>query len=199
MDEIQSSLEAFQNLLHYTYYFTIAYKKELHNIKLTFYEEDFRHCAGLQYLKDIDIPKHSDRLFKAIASHKITDDFLSQSRFYKNMKDSYAKVQRRIYGLQFLETYLDSKNLVFQFVQYMNRYSVIDAEYLIKSTVNHITAYIFIRQRKQSDEYCICSFFIDSEQSYDGIKAYWMRKIKMNNITKDVIVLLDRLTDTPHS
>ena len=51
MDEIQSSLEAFQNLLHYTYYFTIAYKKELHNIKLTFYEKTLGIALGCNISK----------------------------------------------------------------------------------------------------------------------------------------------------
>lgn len=192
MGNIQSALCAFQNMLDYTYYFTIAHQKQLHDVILTFHKEDFRHCVGFQYLKDIEIPRNPDKLFSKIINNEITDAFLEKSSFYKKIQNNYAKVDRRIFGLQFLEQYLDGKNLVFRYVKYMNKYSSIDADYLIRSTVNYVTAHIFIRQRKNTNEYCICSFFIDSEINYNGIKAYWMIKTKMNNATKEVTVLLDK-------
>ena len=75
----------------------------------------------------------------------------------------------------------------------MNKNSSISADNLIKSDINRTTAYIFIRERRQSDEFCICSFFIEPKQPYNGIKAYWLRKEKINNITQDIFILYDRL------
>lgn len=194
MDTIQSALFAFKKLIDYTYHFIISHQKNEHEINLTFHENDFRHCAGLQYLKDIDIPRDTKKLFSKIENHELSDDMLSGSVFYEKVQGSYANVKSRIFGLQCIEKYLDNKNLICKYVKYMNRNSLIDADYLIKSVVNRTTAYIFIRERRQSDDFCICSFFIEPKQPYDGIKAYWLRKEKINNVTRDIFILYDRLS-----
>lgn len=193
MDTIQSALFAFKKLIDYTYHFIIAHQKNKYEINLTFHESDFRHCAGLQYLKDIDIPRNTKKLFDKIENHELSDDVLSESAFYEKVQESYANVKSRIFGLQHIEKYLDNKNLVCKYVKYMNKNSSISADYLIKSVINRTTAYIFIRERRQSDEFCICSFFIEPKQPYNGIKAYWLRKEKINNITQDIFILYDRL------
>ena len=76
----------------------------------------------------------------------------------------------------------------------MNRYSSIKADYLITSTVNHKTAYIFLRERKRDDSYCICSFFIESQTRYLGIKAYWLYKSKININTGIEEILYNRIS-----
>ena len=40
---------------------------------------------------------------------------------------------------------MDNKNLICKYVKYMNQYSSIDADYMIKSTIEHRTAYIFLK------------------------------------------------------
>ncbi len=194
MDTIQSALFAFKKLIDYTYHFIVAHQKNKYEINLTFHETDFHHCAGLQYLKDIDIPRNTQKLFSKIENHELSDDTLSGSAFYEKVQESYANVKNRISGLQYIEKYLDNKNLICKYVKYMNRNSSIDADYLIKSVMNRTTAYIFIRKRRASNDFCICSFFIEPKQPYNGIKAYWLRKEKINNITREIFILYDKLS-----
>ena len=194
MDTIQSALFAFKKLIDYTYHFIVAHQKNKYEINLTFHETDFHHCAGLQYLKDIDIPRNTQKLFSKIENHELSDDTLSGSAFYEKVQESYANVKNRISGLQYIEKYLDNKNLICKYVKYMNRNSSIDVDYLIKSVMNRTTAYIFIRKRRASNDFCICSFFIEPKQPYNGIKAYWLRKEKINNITREIFILYDKLS-----
>lgn len=193
MSIIESALQGFTKLLDFQYSFTIAYQKQIHNIVLNFNKKDFFHSAGFQYLKDIDIPKTPDHLFAKIRNGEINDKYLESSEFYKKVKDSYANVKSRIWGLQFIEEYLENRNLVCRYIKNKNIYSTIDADYLIKSTVYHKTAYIFLKRRKNRNEYCICSFFVEPKTDYNGIKAYWLFKAKINLITKEERVLYNRL------
>lgn len=197
MDNIYSAFSAFQILLNYSYDFIVAHQKSTSTIRLTFQETDFYHLAGFHYLKDIELPKNAETLFRKIGACAISDVYLKKSRFYTTVEESYANVQQRICGIQTLEQYLDSKNLICKYVKYMNKYSLIDADYLIKSTVVQKTAYIFLRKRKREETYCICSFFINPRQSYEGIKAYWLYKAKINNCTKETLILYDRLHTQP--
>lgn len=143
MDDIQNALAMYQKLMGYKYKLIISYKKVAYGFELTFNEKDFRHMAGLHYLNDIDIPKSPRILFQKIENGKINDKYLSASVNYTKVQESHANVKNRIYGLKCLEQFLDNKNLICKYVKCMNLYSGINADYLIKSVVNHITAYIF--------------------------------------------------------
>ena len=194
MGNIQNALATFQHMMGYKYNFVIAYKKNAYQLELTFDEKDFRHIAGLHYLNDIDIPKTPKVLFDKIRNEKINDDYLKESVYYFQIDESYAKVKDRISGLKFLEQFLDNKNLICKYVKYKNIYSNINADYLIKSTVNHITAYLFLKRRdKESNNYCICSFFIEPENEYNGISVYWLYKSKINLENGSEDVLYNRL------
>lgn len=193
MDTVKQALMSFVELNDYNYKFIISCQKMLHEIKLTFVDKDFYHLAGFQYLTDIDIPKTPNVLYKKIVDDKINDAYLQTSVCYEKVNDSYANVKNRIWGLQFLQEYLENKNLVCKYVKYMNIYSKIEADYLIISTLNHKTAYIFIRKRKNQETYCICSFFIEPETEYKGIKAYWLFKSKINKFTNEEKIFYNRL------
>jgi len=175
--------------MKYKYKFTISYKKVAYDFELTFNDKDFRHMAGLHYLNDIDIPKSPQTLFKKIEDEKINDEYLSTSVNYTEIQESYANVKSRIYGLKFLEQFLDNKNLICKYVKYMNLYSSIDANYLIKSVVNHTTAYMFLKKRNRENSYCVCSFFIEPENEYKGISVYWLykSKIKLDDYTEEIL------------
>ena len=165
MPIISNALNAFRELFDYSYHFVISSSKKLYDIKLVFKNSDFYHLAGLQYLIDIDIPKSATQLYEKIDNHKINDEVLSCSVNYLKVNDSYANVKDRIYGLQFLKDYIESKNTVFQYIKNMNRYSSIQADFLIKSVINHQEAFLFLRKRSKEDTYCICSFFINPSTS----------------------------------
>lgn len=194
MDSIKTALFVFEKMLDYKYDFTIAHNKILHNVQLSFDNKDFHHAVGLHYLKDIDIPKNYKKLFPKIKSGKINDDYLEKSKSYLRVENNDVVVKKRIYDFRFIEEFLDSKNLVFKYVGYLNKGSYIDAEYMIKSIYNHITAYIFIRKRNElMNDYCICSFFTDPEASYTGQKAYWQYKAKTHCPSGDTQIFIDKL------
>ena len=194
MGDIQDALATFQYMMGYKYKFVISYKKVAYSIELTFDSKDFHHMAGLHYLKDIDIPKTPKVLFDKITNEKINDKYLKESVYYFQIEESYAKVKDRISGLRFLEQFLDSKNLICKYVRFRNIYSNIDADYLIKSAVNHMTAYIFLKKRdKRSNDYCICSFFIEPKSEYNGINVYWLYKSKIDLGSGSENILYNRL------
>ena len=113
------------------------------------------------------------------------------------VKDSNAIVKDRIHDFRYIEKFLDSKNLVFNYVGYLNTNSKIDADYVIKSTYQRITAYIFIRERTNNtnNEYCICSFFTNSPSDYTGQKAYWRYKAKTYIQTNETKIFIDKMSD----
>lgn len=193
MPTISNALGTFRKLLDYQYHFTVSYSKKMFDILLVFDERDFRHLAGLQYLSDIDIPKSAKQLFRKIDSGKINDYILSNSVNYLKVNDSYANVKDRIHGLQYLREYIESNNIILKYVKNMNRYSSIEADFMIKSIVNHKEAYIFIRKRSKSDTYCICSFFVNPGVEYKGIRSYWLYKSKINLLNNTEKIFIDRL------
>ena len=194
MPTISNALNAFRKLLDYQYHFTISYRKKLVDILLVFDERDFHHLAGFQYLSDIDIPKSAKQLFGRIDSEKINDNTLSSSVNYLKVNDSYANVKDRIYGLQYLCEYIESNNIIFKYVKNMNRYSAIEADFMIKSIVDHKEAYIFIRKRSKTNTYCICSFFVNPGVEYKGIRSYWLYKSKINLSNDTEEVFFDKLS-----
>mgnify|MGYP001042160069 FL=1 len=194
MGDIQEALCVFQKLMDYKYKFTISHKKVAYDLELDFNEKDFRHMAGLHYLDDIDIPNAPKTLFDKIENEKINDRYLSESVNYTKVQDSYANVKSRIFGLKYLEKFLDSRNIICKYVKYMNLYSSINADYMIKSVVDHIKAYIFLRKRKHGKGYCICSFFIEPQNDYKGIGVYWLYKSKIRLSDNTEEVLYNRLS-----
>lgn len=191
MPTIKNALDDFKTLQNYKYHFKVAHNKKISDFFLTFEDSDFYHIVGFQYLKDIDIPKSPTQLFTKINNGKINDTILSKSKFYTHIEDSSANVKERIYGAQFLKTYLESNNIIVKYIKNKNPYSKIQADFFIKSMVNNQEVLIFIRER-QNGEYCICSFFINPCSQYAGIKAYWRFKSRININTNDEYILLNK-------
>lgn len=195
MGDIQDALREFRKMMDYKYRFVVSHKRIAYELELNFEEKDFRHMAGLHYLKDIDVPKTPQTLFDKIEGEKINDEYLCKSAYYYKIQESYANVKSRIFGLRFLEKFLDNKNIICKYVKYMNKYSSIEADYMIKSVGDNMTAYVFMKKRKQGEGYCICSFFIEPQNEYRGIGVYWLfkSKIRLKDHTEEV--LYDRLNE----
>ena len=196
MDSIAVALREFSNMTDYKYLFQIAYKKQIYELTLSFDLKDFSHMAGLHYLKDIDIPKNIVKLRPKIEDGSINDEYLRKSKMYNASSDNVKDVESRIFNIRYIEQFLDSRNLVFNYLTSLNRTSLIDADYLIKSTYNNVTAYIFIRKRKENSEYCICSFFVNPSMLYTGEKAYWWYKAKHHMPTNNLTVFIDKTEQT---
>ena len=161
MDKLYTCAVNFSKLFNNEYRFEVAKKTDIIAITLDFKEEDFHHLIGFKYLKDLDIPKKKKIAFTKVMDKKITYDFISSSKKFKNIKDSYADVESRVHCFQAIEEYLDTKNIIFKYIQNKNKYSSIRADFLIESTFNHETVYIFLTKRDEFDRnsnYVMCSF-----------------------------------------
>jgi len=197
MGDIQDALTVFRHMMGYKYNFVVSYKKIAYRLELTFDEKDFRHMTGFHYLNDIDIPRTPKILFDKIRNEKISDEHLKESVFYFQIEESHAKVKDRISGLRLLEQFWDNKTLICKYVKYRNIYSSIDADYLIKSTVNHVTAYIFLRKRDiKSNCYCICSFFIEPENE---LYSPWHLPVLLPEYRRTAILFYQPQTAEPLS
>lgn len=189
MGEIQNALKAFKSLFQYKYKFNIASNKKSYELELTFSEKDFYHLAGFHYIADIDIPRASKALFEKIENNQINDQYLEQSTNYTKIENSYANVKQRIYGLQFIQEYIENKNLICKYIKNRNPYSCIRADYFIISELSYGKAYIFLKQRRDQNDYCICSFFVEPETDYVGSKVYWLLKSRIDLKTKEEVIL----------
>lgn len=192
MSNLHKSAEVFYNMLNKKYIMKLSHKKNIIEIILDFKMEDYFHLVGLQYLTDIRFNKSYRQVFRQVLNGEITDDFLRKSAFYRQVENNYVIVEERIKAFQKIELLLDSESIIFKYIKNYNKYSKIDADYLIEVKISDKTYYIFLRKRKNSVTYKLCSFF-EKQSEYYGEKAYWLYKEKIDTITKDRKILFDCL------
>lgn len=192
MSNLHKSAEVFYNMLNKKYIMKLSHKKNIIEIILDFKMEDYFHLVGLQYLTDIKFNKSYRQVFRQVLNGEITDDFLRKSAFYRQVENNYVIVEERIKAFQKIELLLDSESIIFKYIKNYNKYSKIDADYLIEVKISDKTYYIFMRKRKNSVTYKLCSFF-EKQSEYYGEKAYWLYKEKIDTITKDRKILFDCL------
>ena len=92
-----------------------------HSFKFISFCVDFSHMAGLHYLKDIDIPKNIVKLRPKIEDGSINDEHLRKSKMYNASSDNVKDVESRIFNIRYIEQFLDSRNLVFNYLSSLNR------------------------------------------------------------------------------
>lgn len=146
---------------------------------------------GLQYLKDIAISRNSSRLFDEIKAGKITYDKISKSTFFYNVNESYAAASSRINQFPNLKEFLETDNWILKYIKKRNPYSKINADFMIESTYNGVTMYIFLR-KKSNGNYCICSFFNKCAVTYRGEAAYWLLKKRIHLSTNEAEIIFER-------
>ena len=195
MPNISGALESYRYLLKSRYSFSISVNKKRYDISLTFKDSEFFHLVGFQYLSDIDIPKSHTQLFSKIDNGKINDSVLAKSVYYRKVDESYANVEERIEGVRCLREYIESDNIVFKYIKNRNMYSSIRADFMLKSTVNQKTAFLFLKQRTNEEFYCICSFFVNPQNEYYGARAYWLYKSRVFLENGEETVLYNRFRE----
>lgn len=170
-------------MINVKYEFHVSDKRKIKKLLLSFSQKEFFHLAGLQYLKDIALPKNRNTTIQDILDKKITDELLEKSKYYVNSLKEEKNIRDRICELQYLEQYLDTNNIIkiFSVKDTPFLYSDINADYVIESSLiqRSKTVYIFLKERKeQQGVYCIVSFFAKKNLTYGGFKLYWMLKRK---------------------
>ena len=182
MDKIYEAAAKYVVLSQYEYRFVLSKSRKCRIVKVNFLHEDFYHLTGLQYIKEIDLPKNRKRIMDDIIfRHKITDSILEKSKTYTNpLQDK--DIKSRIDHLRFLEEYLDNDNIIKVFTtrNQQNMSSLINADYIIESQIKGDAVYIFLKQRTEApDYYCVVSFFKKDNAVYSGEILYWMQKLKI--------------------
>lgn len=192
MDTITKCATNFKRMLETKYKFDVSKKRSIRSLVLDFYKTDFYHLVGFQYLDDIDIDRNPSNTIDVICDDSaITDEILQLSTNYKCKDNDERDIEGRIHELVYLEEYLDTDNIIkiFTMRDIRSGSTLINADYVILSQRpnSSTSSYIFLRKRKESDTYCIVSFFKKGQICYGGEKLYWMMKTKINNNGETVL------------
>lgn len=187
---IYDCVESFSRLLNYEYDITLGRKGKLVILHIVFDKKDCFHLMGLQYLKDFVILKR-DRgdIFDDIIEGRITAELLESSIFY-------PQIRSRIKYLPSLETIFDSNETIFKYNQNRAGYSMIKAEYLLKTPIDEETVFVFIDKNNQGNYFCR-SLFMQEERDFSLHQTKWtlLKKVKLNKITSQQEVLYNRLDE----
>ena len=189
MDIIQECALKFKLLTETTRYtFHTSLHKKINVFSIDFRPGDFHHAVGLQYLRDISIPKNTKKTIDWIldVNKPVTDEYLAVDSEYKGRANQERDVELRISEFRFLEDYLDEKNIVYIYSPKDSPYkgSMISCDYIIESYLksrNH-TVFIFLKHRSGKESPCrIISFGVKKNVQYGGIYQYVMLKDKLKD------------------
>ena len=104
--------------------------------------------------------------------------------------DFYNKIQSRIHFLPLLEKILDSNDIVFKYNKKANVFSLIEADYLIKSKMKNRNLFLFLSHRAEDIYFCR-SFFPEEKMDYTKNQASWTllykKKISLADGTETIL------------
>ncbi len=92
------------------------------------------------------------KIFDAIRERRITAEQLQSS-------DLYYKIADRIHMLPLLESIIGRNDTIFKYNQKRNIYSVIKADYIMKSNAEERNLFLFLAENGGSGRYYCRSFF----------------------------------------
>ncbi len=187
MRNIKDCVSAFLPLLNTEYEIVLGRKGVAVTLRLAFDKKDCFHLMGLQYLIDRpELNRDRGKVFDEIVAGIITVEQVMSSDFYK-------KIEERVNFLPLLEQLLDSNDTVFKYNKKSNIYSMIDADYLMKNSIEERNLYLFL-SFGMDDKYFCRSFFPEEKKDYTKNQAFWtlLYKKKCNLSTGEEIILYDR-------
>lgn len=187
MHNIYDCVDAFSELLDTEYHLILGRKGVSVTLNILFDKKDCFHLMGLQYLTDRpELRRDREKIFDEIRKRKITKEQLESS-------DLYGKIEDRINMLPFLEELLDSNETIFKYNQKVNSFSMIQADYLMKNTMNERNVFLFLA--KGTEEHFFCRSFFLKQIGIIQNQASWtlLYKEKIKHSENRTIVLLDRL------
>ena len=190
-DKLQRCALAFQKLIDFQYEIIIGRKSKMSKIVLNFSETEFVHLAGLHKLIDNEFFRTTSRkkVFDYAVEGKISYDSLTKS-------EKFDFVKERIEYFEFLESMLDSNDIIFKYNPKKNIFSLIQADYLLQSAHNSRDIYIFLDKLENSDFHFCRSFFPKGDKDYTAGQAKYtlLYKKKINKITGEEEIQYDKLT-----
>lgn len=194
-DKLQRCALAFQKLINTQYEIIIGRKGQMSKIILNFSETEFAHLAGLHKLVDNEFFRTASRkkVFDYALDGKIDYDTLTKS-------EKFDFVKERIEYFEFLESMLDSNDIIFKYTSKKNVFSLIQADYLLQSAHDSRDIYIFLDRLENSGSHFCRSFFPKGDKDYTAGQAKYtlLYKKKINKITSKVETQYNKLTDKSH-
>lgn len=133
MDSLQKCAKAFDQLTRYQYHFVIGRKGQTLKFTVSFDPSDFHHLAGLHKLKDNVRLQTGQRstIFRDVLDGKYPFEQIKHSAYFREM-------EQRLTPLAHLEEFLDSNEIIFRYNEKANRFSAIQADYLLLNDVKEI-------------------------------------------------------------
>ena len=187
MNNIYDCVEAFRRLLNIEYHFVVGKQGKSISFVLRFDKTSCYHLMGLQHLKDIDALRgNRQKVFDKILNKRIDRQMVEASEYYGEIAD-------RIHYLTFLEAILDSNETVFKYHKKFNKYSRIDAEFLLSNKMFDTELYLFIDRDKDESYFCR-SFFPRTGRDYTANQPKYtlLHKEKIDLETGKILLLYDR-------
>lgn len=180
-----------KKLMSYRYLITYGYRQQLYEIQLSFSEEDFAHLIGMQYLKDIVLPRYNSRkTLEKILERKISIDTIRKSRNYE------SKILPRLKALVKLQEVLENDFLLYAYYSDVYPFfTMIKADYLISSRIAP-QKFIFIIKINQGDsDYHCCSSFLKEKRDYEINQRQHtiLKKERININTLERVILFNKL------
>ena len=184
MDIIYESADNFVKLSNIEYHFVFVQNRKKQEVVLDFYPSDYRHAVGLHHVTDIVIENNPVKMIDAIICKQppeLTDAKLEKSEKYRAISPYSGSIKERVSDMRYIEKCLDTSDFM-RIYKIQPFGSWIDADYFIESYCEDVTAsvYIFIRKRKESDNYVIVSFF-RKKGVFQGISTFWQLKEKITD------------------
>lgn len=188
MHNICDCVDSFTSLLNTQYQLVLGRKNLSVSLNITFDKKDCFHLMGLQYLTDRpELSRDRGKVFDEIKERKITVQQIESSEFY-------YKINERINFLPYLEEVFDCNDTIFKYNEKLNSFSKIQAEYLMKNTIEERNIYVFLDSNRRNNTYFCRSFFPEDRKDYSKNQASWtlLYKKKLNLLSNEEKILYDR-------
>lgn len=194
MDLLKKAAAEFDKLLSTIYYFEIARKNNKQEFLLNFKPKDFHHIVGLHKLVDIGLVQTGTR-------DKVYNDILSGHIIFSDIvkSDYYSEIDDRLNLVCHMGDILDSNQIVFKYLKKENKFSRIEADYLLENAHKKDIIYIFISERSKEDNaqvptMCCRSFFPMNQLDYSRNQPSYtlLKKVKLDTVTGERLIQYDR-------
>lgn len=192
MDKLYECAKNYENLLNIRYHIIAGRKKdELIEFDIVFKKSQFYHLFGLHKLKDIFIPrKQAKNVYNQILNKKIKWSQIEKSKYISSL-------ETRIQPLLCLEQILDNNEMIFTYDEKKNQYSLINADFVLKTPLNFKDTYLFLSMDIQGN--CFCrSLFFNNTDKYTKYQTKYklLYKEKINNKTGVCEIQYNKLIKT---
>lgn len=160
MDRLMYCALAFEKLLNIQYRMIIGRKGKAVELLVGFSKLDFHHLMGLGKLKDLRLATmNRETVFAEILKGKISYEIISKSRYIH-------LIENRFQPLACIEQLFDDNRLIFRYNPKLNRFSLIEADYLLTCPYAENDIYVFLAKKNGADGYFCRSFFPKEQKDY---------------------------------